>query len=300
MKNLQPKPRKRVTFFDRIEPYLYLAPALLVFLCFTYIPLVITVYMSFTNWDMITKPKFVGMRNYIRMFNDKNFRIALKNTAVFTLGIVPSQMALALLTAVLLNAKIKLRNFFRGVFFLPVIVPITVAATVWMFIFSPSYGVLNYLLGKFGMPAIGWLSDPKTALPSLMILAVWQNFGYFTVIFLSGLQSIPGELLEAAELDGANNWQRFWHITFPLLGPSTFLVMIMSIIGGFQVYQTVVLTTEGGPAGSTNVIVFQIYRTAFEYLKMGYASAMAVMLFIILFLLTLFQFKFVGGKVHYQ
>ncbi len=295
-----PRRTRKQGLMKKIEPYLYLLPSFIVFSLFTYVPLIITVYMSFTNWDMILTPKFVGLKNYIRMFSDKNFRIALKNTAVFTLGIVPTQMGLALLSAVLLNSKIKLRNLFRGIFFLPVIVPITVAATVWMFIFSPSYGILNYLLGKIGIEAIGWLSDPKTALPSLMILAVWQNFGYYTVIFLSGLQSIPGDLLEAAELDGANNWQRFWKITFPLLGPSTFLVMIMSIIGGFQVYQTVVLTTEGGPAGSTNVIVYQIYRTAFEYLKMGYASAMAVFLFILLFALTLIQFKFVGKKVHYQ
>jgi multiple sugar transport system permease protein len=200
----------------------------------------------------------------------------------------------------LLNSKIKLRSFFRGIYFLPVIVPITVAAIVWMFIFSPSFGVLNYLLSLIGIEKIGWLSDPKWALPALMILAVWQNFGYFTVIFLSGLQTISDDLLEAAEIDGANRWKRFWNVTFPLLTPTTFLVLIMSIIGGFQVYQTVVLTTGGGPAGSTNVIVFELYRTAFEYFDMGYASAMAYVLFAILFILTLIQFKFIGSKVHYQ
>lgn len=289
---------KKITCF--LEPYLFLLPAFAIFIGFMFIPLLVTLFLSFTDWDMITSMKFVGFDNYIRLTSNKIFIRAIKTTALFTLGIVPTQMALALIVALLLNTKIKLRSFFRGIYFLPVIVPITVAAIIWMFIFSPSFGILNYLLGLIGIEKIGWLSDPNWALPALMNLAIWQNFGYFTVIFLAGLQSISGELLEAAEIDGANRWKRFWHITFPLLSPTTFLVLIMSIIGGFQVYQTVVLTTGGGPAGATNVIVFELYRTAFEYFDMGYASAMAYVLFAILFTLTLIQFKFLGSKVHYQ
>lgn len=292
--------RHKRNFFRMIEPYLYLAPAFIVFTLFTFIPLAVSFALSFTDWDMMSKMQFIGLENYARLFTDRNLHRAIGNTAFFTLGIVPTQMALALLVALLLNTKIRLRSLFRGLYFLPVIVPITVAATVWMFIFSPSFGVLNYLLGLIGIDKIGWLSDPKWAMPALMILAVWQNFGYFTVIFLAGLQSIPKELLEAAQIDGANIWKRFWHVTFPLLSPTTFLVLIMSVIGGFQVYQTVVLTTEGGPAGATNVIVFELYRTAFDYFDMGYASAMAYVLFAFLFVLTLIQFKFVGNKVHYQ
>jgi multiple sugar transport system permease protein len=295
----QLKPKFK-TFSKTIEPYLYLLPAFVIFVGFTFIPLVVTFVLSFSDWDMISKIQFIGFENYTRLFTNKNFLRAVVNTAYFTLGIVPAQMALALIVALLLNTKIKLRAFFRGIYFLPVIVPITVAAIVWMFIFSPSYGILNYFLSLVGIGQIGWLSDPKWAMPALMILAVWQNFGYFTVIYLAGLQSIPGELLEAAQIDGASRWKRFWSIIFPLLSPTSFLVLIMSIIGGFQVYQTVVLTTGGGPAGSTNVIVFELYRTAFEYFDMGYASAMAYVLFAILFILTLIQFRTVGSRVHYQ
>jgi multiple sugar transport system permease protein len=293
------KPKWR-SFTRTIEPYLYILPAFVIFVGFTFIPLIVTFVLSFSDWDMISKIQFIGGQNYSRLLTNKNFLRAVTNTIYFTLGIVPTQMALALIVALLLNTKIKLRSFFRGIYFLPVIVPITVAAIVWMFIFSPSYGILNYFLGLAGIAQIGWLSDPKWAMPALMILAVWQNFGYFTVIYLAGLQSISGELLEAAQIDGASRWRRFWSITFPLLSPTSFLILILSIIGGFQVYQTVVLTTGGGPAGATNVIVFELYRTAFEYFDMGYASAMAYVLFAILFILTLIQFRTVGSRVHYQ
>lgn len=284
----------------RIEPYLYITPAFFIFICFTFLPLIITLYLSFTDWDMMSDPRFVGLANYTRLFSNKFFRRAVVNTTKFTLGIVPSQIMLAILTAVLLNSKIKFRALFRGIYYLPVIVPITVAAIIWMFIFSPSFGILNYFLGKIGISKIGWLSDPKWALNALMILAVWQNFGYFTVMFLAGLQSIPVELYEAAELDGAGKWDRFWKITMPLLSPTTLLVTIMSVIGGFQVYQTVVLTTNGGPANSTSVIVFELYRNAFDYFDMGYASAMAFVLFLFLFILTMIQFKVSAKRVHYQ
>jgi multiple sugar transport system permease protein len=283
-----------------IEPYLYLAPAFIIFTCFMFIPLGFSLFLSLNKWDMISPMRFVGLDNYVRLFNDKSFWLAASNTLLFTVGIVPAQMALALGIALLLNSRVYLKGLLRSIYFLPVIVPITVAATVWLFIFSPSYGILNYLLGLLGITPIRWLTDPVYALPALMILAVWQNFGYFTVIFLSGLQSIPEELLEAASIDGANKWQQFLKITFPLLSPTTFLVLIMSVIGGFQIYQTVVLTTGGGPAGATDVIVFHLYRTAFEYFDMGYASSMSYLLFTFLFLLTLIQFRVVGSRVHYR
>jgi multiple sugar transport system permease protein len=286
--------------FQILEPYIYLAPAFIIFTVFIFVPLVFSIYLSFTNWDLISKgADFIWFNNYLRLAHNKNFWGAVKNTIYFTIGIVPAQIALALISALLLNTKVKFKSLFRSIYFLPVIVPITVTAIVWLFIFSPSYGILNYLIGIVGLPQPRWLYDPVWALPALIVLAVWTNFGYFTVIFLAGLQSIPREMIEAAEIDGANKWQSFWKITFPLLSPTTFLVLIMSIIGGFQIYQTVVLTTEGGPAGATNVIVYELYRTAFEYFDMGYASAMATLLFFLLFSLTLFQFRVVGSRVHY-
>ena len=293
--------RRVKVIFQILEPYIYISPALIIFTVFVFVPLIFSIYLSFTNWDLISKgADFIWFKNYLRLANNKNFWNAVKNTVYFTIGIVPTQMALALISALLLNTKIKLKSLFRSIYFLPVIVPITVTAIVWMFIFSPSFGILNYILGSIGLPQPGWLYDPLWALPALIVLAVWTNFGYFTVIFLAGLQSIPSEMIEAAQVDGANKWQSFWKIIFPLLSPTTFLVLIMSVIGGFQIYQTVVLTTEGGPAGATNVIVYELYRTAFEYFDMGYASAMATLLFFLLFSLTLIQFKVVGSRVHYQ
>lgn len=283
-----------------IVPYLYLLPAFMIFAVFMIIPLFTATALSFTNWDLITDIEFIGIRNYVRLYSDKTFGRALTNTAYFSIGTVPIQMALALITAMLLNSKIMLKSFFRGLYFLPVLVPVTVAAFVWMFIFSPSFGLLNFLLGLMGLERIGWLSDPNWAMPALIIMSVWQNFGYHTVIYLAGLQNIPTELIEAAEIDGANSWMRFWKIVFPLLSPTTFLVLVMSIIGGFQVFQIVQITTGGGPVGSTNVVVFHLYRTAFEYFDMGYATAMTLIVFIIILILTILQIKVVGSKVHYQ
>lgn len=284
-----------------IAPYLYVLPALSVLVLFTLVPLAYTFYLSTTSWDLISPAKhFVGAANYQRLLQDQRFGQAFWNTSCFAAGTVPTQIALALGAALLLNTQIRLRGLFRAAFFLPVIVPIMVVTIVWLFIFSPSFGILNYLLSLVGLPPLGWLSDPHWALPALMIMTIWKNFGYHTVIFLAGLQGIPLELLEAAYIDGANRWQGFWKITFPLLGPTTFLVLIMSLIGSFQVYETVVLTTNGGPAGATTVIVFELYQNAFVFFNMGYAAAMTYVLLAFLFVLTLLQFRTIGTRIYYS
>jgi multiple sugar transport system permease protein len=287
--------------FRALEPYLYLSPALLLFGVFTFAPLIFAFYLALTDWDLIASNyDFVWFDNFIRLATDHRFIRAVKNTIYFSGVTVPVQMALALTIAVLLNARIRLRSLFRAIYFTPVLVPVTVAAIIWLFIFSPSFGIMNYLLEQIGLPGPAWFSDAKWAMPAIMILAVWQNFGYHTIIFLAGLQSIPQDLVEAAHIDGASKWQAFWRITFPLLAPTTFLVLVISVIGSFQVYQTVVLTTGGSPAGATTVIVFELYRNAFEFFNMGYAAAMAVVLFLVIFLLTLLQFKFINPRIHYR
>ena len=284
-----------------LEPYLYLAPALLIFGVFMFAPLIFAFYLALTDWDLIASSyNIVWFDNFIRLASDPRFTRAVKNTVYFSVVTVPAQMALALTVALLLNANIRLRSFFRASYFMPVLVPVTVSAIIWMFIFSPSFGIMNYLLSQIGLSEPEWFSDPKWAMPAIMILAVWQNFGYHTIIFLAGLQSIPEELVEAAYIDGANKWQALWRVTFPLLAPTTFLVLVISVIGGFQIYQTVVLTTGGGPAGATTVIVFELYRNAFEFFNMGYAAAMAVVLFLLIFSLTLLQFKFINPRIYYR
>ena len=283
-----------------LEPYLYLMPAFLIFGVFMFAPLIFAFYLALTDWDLISSNyDIVWFENFVRLATDDRFGRAVKNTVYFSMVTVPVQMVLALTLALLLNERIRLRSFFRAIYFAPVLVPVTVTAIIWMFIFSPSFGIMNYLLEQVGLPGPAWFSDPKWAMPAIMILAVWQNFGYHTIIFLAGLQSIPQTLVEAAYVDGASKWQAFWRITFSLLAPTTFLVLIISVIGSFQVYQTVVLTTEGGPVGATTVIVFELYRHAFEFFNMGYAATMAVTLFLLIFSLTLLQFKFINPRVHY-
>ena len=284
-----------------LEPYLYISPALVLLGVFTFAPFLFAFYLAFTDWNLIT-PDFniVWFDNFSRLISDDRFGRAVRNTLYFTLVSVPLQMALALGVALLLNAAIRLRSLFRSIYFLPVIVPVTVVAIIWLFIFAPSFGILNFLLTEIGLPAPGWFSDPNWAMPAIIILAVWTNFGFHVVIFLAGLQSIPTDLINAAYVDGANRWQAFWRVTFPLLAPTTFFVLVISIIGAFQVYQTVVLTTEGRPASATTVIVFELYRNAFEFFNMGYAASIAIVLFAIIFTLTILQFRFVNPRIYYR
>jgi len=288
---------RRTTF----TAYAFLLPNLVGFLTFTFLPVIAALLISFTNWDLLRPPEWVGFENYRRLFTDATFFKVLRNTTVYTLGTVPVQMTLALLVAMALNRRIPGRLFFRTAFFMPVVASTVAVALVWRWIFHADFGLLNsflYMIGIDNPPA--WLSSTTWALPAIIIMSIWQQIGYSMVFFLAGLQGVPAHLYEAAKIDGATGWHRFWFITVPMLSSTTFFVLVISIINSFQVFDQAFIMTEGGPANATNTIVFNIYRYAFQFFQMGYASAMAWVLFGIIFLITVVQFRYQRQWVHYD
>jgi multiple sugar transport system permease protein len=281
------------------QGYAFLAPSLIHLLIFILGPVLFALYLSFHKWNIIIPDKpFVGLDNFIALLKDRLFWNALKNTAIYTLN-VPVGMAISLAIAVMMNQRIKGVTFLRTLFFLPSVSSFVAIALVWQWIYNPQFGLANYLLEKIGLGPFSWLNEPSTALLSIMIMSIWIGIGYQMVIFLAGLQGIPGSLYEAAVVDGANAWQRFWKVTFPLLSPTTFFVLVTSMIGSFQVFTAVYVMTEGGPMRSTDVVVYHIYQNAWEYLKVGYASAMSWVLFIIIMIATWIQFKLLAKRIEY-
>lgn len=283
-----------------IKGYGFLLPSFLLLLVFVFTPLFFSFYLSFHQWNVVSANKpFVGLENFQTLLSDRQFWNALKNTAIYALH-VPAGMAASLLVALLMNRKIRGVNFLRTLFFLPSVSSFVAIALVWQWMYHPQFGLANYLLSFFGLPTLNWLRDPATALVSIMLMSIWMGLGYQMVIFLAGLQGIPLELYEAARTDGANAWQRFWKITLPLLMPTTFFILVTSLIGSFQVFASIYVMTEGGPLHSTDVVVYHIYQNAWEYLKMGYASAMSWVLFVIVMIATWLQFKFFKNRMGYD
>ena len=285
-------------------PWLFLAPALGTLLIFFFLPVLAAFIISFTDFDIYALghpgwARFIGLENYKHLLNDPLFWKSLLNTAYFVIVGGPLTIAVALLTAVALNSKILwFKQGFRLAFFIPVVTTLVAVATVWRYLFHPRFGAFNYVLSFAGISPIDWLGDPVWAMPALIILAVWKNFGYHMMIFLAGLQAIPEELYEAAYLDGAGWWQRFRHITIPSLAPTTFFVTLMTIIGYFQFFAEPFVMTQGGPLNATLSIVLYLYQQGFQWWRMGYASAIAFILFFIIFLLAILQFllKRRGGE----
>jgi multiple sugar transport system permease protein len=246
-------------------------------------------YLSLTKWDLIGKAKFIGFKNYTSIFHDEDFWAALVHTVYFIIGYLPLVLLISLAIALLLNRKLKGIVVFRAIYFLPVVSSWVAVSMIWKWLLNPQYGVINYLLSLIGITGPAWLQDPKWAMFSVILASVWKDIGFVMVMFLAGLQGISEDYYEAAEIDGANPWQRFLKITVPLLAPTTFFVLIISMINSFQVFPQVWIMTQGGPAGATSVLVEQIYKNAFGYFKMGYASALSWVLFIIIFLFTFVQ-----------
>jgi multiple sugar transport system permease protein len=284
---------------DGFSAFFFLTPTLVIFLTFILFPVLFSFYLSFQEWNMFSsEANFVGMDNYVRMFNSQEFWTVLKNTAIFTIGTVPLNMALSLLVAIALHKKIKGKKFLRTAFFAPVIISPVAAAVIWRWIYDPNFGLLNYAIGILGIDAVNWLNDPTAAMFALIIMAVWKTFGINMVLFSAGLQGIPETYYEAAEIDGAGVWSKFWRITVPMLAPTTFFIMIMSMISSFQVFDLVYVLTSGGPLGSTKVLVFFVYEYAFKFFEMGYASAAAYILFFILIVLTMAQVRYMKNRIH--
>lgn len=274
----------------------FLAPSFLHLLLFSLGPILFSLWLSFHEWDLVGAARpFVGLANYRELAGDAAFWRAVRNTAVYVL-FVPVGMVVALALALLLDRGMPGERVLRAVFFLPYITSFVAISLVWRWMYEPDYGLLNSALRLVGLPEQAWLGSTRTALPSLMIMSVWLYCGYMMILFLAGLQSIPASLYESARMDGANAWQRFRRITLPLLRPTTFFVLVTMVIFMFQVFTAVYVMTEGGPLHATDVIVYHIYRSAWEYLRLGYASAMAWVLFAIVFVITLVQFRLVGRE----
>ena len=282
--------------------WLFLAPSLLLFTVFVALPVLAALGISFTSWDLFTAPHFAGLQNYAALIlHDPLFHKVLGNTVLYVLGTVPLQMLLALGVALLLNRGVWGETALRIIYFLPVVSSTVAVALVWSWIFNSNFGVLNALLSLLGVqnPPV-WLGNSGTALISLIIVAIWQGLGYSMVLFLAGLQNIPQDVYEAGALDGATGWRRTVHLTLPLLSPTTFFVTIVSLIGSFQVFDLAFVMTKGGPANATNTIVYYVYQNAFEFYRMGYASAAAMILFAIILIITLIQYRLQHRWVHYE
>lgn len=278
----------------------FLSPTLVIFAVFVLFPVFFSFYLSFHKWNMFSRGRsFVALDNYLRILQSAEFWMVLKNTVIYTLGTVPLNMALALVVAYFLNKKVIGKRFLRAAFFTPVITSSVAAAVIWRWIYEPNFGLLNYSLSWLGIPSVNWLNDPTAAMFALIVMGVWKTFGVNMVLFAAGLQGIPEHYYEAAAIDGAGRWSKFWNITFPLLSPTTFFILVMSVISSFQVFDIVYVLTSGGPLGTTKVLVFYLYENAFKFFEMGYASAVAYLLFAIIFVVTLIQIRYLKDRVHY-
>jgi multiple sugar transport system permease protein len=278
----------------------FLTPNLLGFLVFTMIPVGVGIGMGFFRWDGANEPAFIGIRNFARMFTDSMFQNALRVTFLYTALTVPVTIVLSLLVASLLTANIKLTTLYRSIFFFPYIASIVAVAVVWQFLYHADMGPINEFLRSIGIAEPPrWTSSKDTALVAVAIMNIWRSVGYYMVLYIAGIVGIPAVFYEAAAVDGANVWQKFWHITLPMLGPTTFFIVIISIINSFQSFTPIYVMTGGGPGTATQVLVFRIYEESFVLSNFGYASAMAVVLFLIVLLFTIFQFRWQEKQVVY-
>lgn len=285
---------------ENISGFLFLLPNLIGFLIFSFLPVASAFYISLTNWDGINKMKFIGVSNYIELFQHDTFWIAFWNTIVYTITSVPATIILGLLVATLLNQKLKGTTLYRMIYFMPYIASGVAVAYIFSALLHPTMGPVNGMLQLIGVDnPPSWLTDAKWAMFSVVIMSIWKNFGYYVVIFLAGLQGISKTLYEAATIDGANRWHQFKSITVPMLAPVTFFSLIMATIGSFKVFDQIFILTEGGPGRATTTMVQYIYQNSFLYYKMGFASAGAVTLFGLIFLITLVQYRGQNKWVNY-
>ncbi|WP_027417083.1 carbohydrate ABC transporter permease [Aneurinibacillus terranovensis] len=282
-------------------PYLFTSPAIIVFLLFFIYPIFYMIYLSFTSWDLISPTKnFVGLQNYKDLFFNPEFWQVLSNTIVYTILTVVISIVLSLLCAIWLNRKEWIYRFIQGAIFSPYIISLVSISLLWMWLMDPQYGLLNWLFSLVGLPPSKWLADTGSALYSLVLVNVWKHIGYNTLIFIAGLQSIPKEIYEAAQIDRASWWKKLTRITIPMLSPTLFFLLIINTINSFQVFDNVQIMTQGGPVNSTNMLVYYIYQYGFDFFKIGYASAAGVVLLLLVAIVTLFHFKFLSKRVHYR
>ena len=295
-----PRPSAKSKRIKRaVTGWLFIAPVMFGILVFQFGPIIISLFASFTNWDGLTDPLFVGAANYVQLTTDKLFSQTLINTILFTVGAIPLTVGIALFLAVLLNTtKLRARAFFRTAYFTPYVTSAVAVGLVWFQLYAPD-GAFNNVLAAFGIHGPAWLADANFALPAVIIVAVWQGVGYPMVILLAGLQAIPDSIYEAALLDRASPWRTFWSVTLPLLTPQLFFVIVSQFIAAFQIFGIIFVMTKGGPGNATNVLIYYLYENAFTFGWMGYASAMAWVIFIILGVITFVQWRLQKKWVFY-
>ncbi len=284
---------------EAITGYLFTAPATLGFLVWIVGPMLYSAWLSLTEWDLLTQPRFVGLGNYAAMFQDPLFWQSLKVTFYYTIVSVPLFQALAFAVALLMNVKVRGITVFRTIYYLPSIVPVVANALLFAWIFNSDFGLLNAALRAVGLPKVLWLQDPRWAMPALITMSLW-GIGGAMLIYLAGLQGVPEQLYEAAELDGANMWHRFRHVTVPMVSPVIFFNLVLGLIGALQTFTQGYIITNGGPQNSTLFYALYLYRQAFTNFKMGYAAAMAWVLFVIVLLLSVLVFRTLGRQVYYE
>jgi ABC-type sugar transport system permease subunit len=293
------KPMSRMMRREAIDGYLFILPWLLGFLIFTAGPMLASIVLALMQWDLFSSPTWVGIKNFESLLRSPLIRTVLWNTAYYTFLSVPINLTTALMTALLLNQRIRYQSFFRTFFYLPAVIPAVANAVLWMWILNPDFGLMNNLLRFFGLPTSQWLWHPASSKPSFILIGLWAT-GSTMVIFLAGLQGIPQSLYEAAEIDGASWWQRFRAVTLPMLSPVILFNLVLGIIATFQVFTGAYLMTNGGPQNSTLFAVLYLYRLGFEQFSMGMASAFAWVLFFIILVFTMAQLRLSRSWVYYE
>ncbi|MEZ4730099.1 MAG: sugar ABC transporter permease [Caldilineaceae bacterium] len=284
-----------------LEGWLFIGPVVVGTLLFNVLPLFPTMYTSLTFWNGLSAPSWIGLENYrFALTQDMSFMTSLRNTVVYAVGAVPGAIIAGLALALIVNERLPGMLVARGLFFLPVVTSVVAVGMVWRWIFNWQFGLINATLETLGIIGPRWLSDPTMAMVAVIIVAIWQQMGYNMVLFLAGLQGIPPSLEEAAMIDGANAWWRFWHITLPLLTPTIFFVLIISVIGSFQIFGLIYTMTGGGPGAATYVYVYHMWYEGFQRSKFGYGAALAWMLFVVIALITWFQWWMGKRWVFYQ
>jgi sn-glycerol 3-phosphate transport system permease protein len=284
-----------------MRPYLFLLPSLLLLAVFTLYPMAASVVLALYRADAAhVEPVWIGLDNFRELFASETFRQVMANTLLFALGTIPLSVGLGLFLAVQLNRKLRSVPLLRAAFFYPTMLPLVSAAAIWTFMYNPHYGLVNKLLQLLGIPPQNWLGSPHLALPAIMLVSVWKDAGYFMIFFLAGLQNLPADVYEAAELDGASRWQQFWRITFPLLAPTTLFVATISFINAFKTADQVFVMTGGGPENASNLLLYHIYELTFSFLDRGKGAAASVILIVILLAAALWGQLFVDRRVHYE
>lgn len=280
-----------------ITPYLFLLPGSIILGAFIFYPMLNAIWLSFTDYNMVTESSFIGFENYKELFSDKLFWKVLGQTFLYLAVVVPILVILPIFLAILVNQQVKGISFFRSAYYVPVVTSMVVVGIMWKWVYADT-GILNYFLESIGIidEPVHWLTSTSTSIFAVMAVTIWKGLGYYMVIYLAGLQSIPSDLYEAADIDGASKWKQIIHITIPLLMPSILIVSIMSSISAMKVFEEIYVMTGGGPLNSSKTLVFYIYQEAFEKLKMGYASAAGVILFLITLVLSIINIKMMGKK----